>query len=244
MVMSRKKQCSVSLACSTLQCTRGTDTNITQTIGIITAYVQSAWQGSNKSCAWVWFCKELPNGFAQKLLNPVLIARYPIPYLCHLFWFRPLYSRTPLDSKVCKFPLDQSNLHGKDQKNAVFCSTLQCTRGTESNRTQYVSRRPILQLCLGANEVGERGANEVPKFIPPTEPPPPHQHQQHQQNHQHQHEDQHHHHQHAPPGPPPAPWPTAAAPPAAQAPTTPVLWPTQHNHQHQHKHQHNQHQRL
>ena len=30
-----------------------------------------------------------------------------------------------------------------------------------------------MQLCLGANEVGERGANEVPKFIPPTEPPPP-----------------------------------------------------------------------
>ena len=31
----------------------------------------------------------------------------------------------------------------------------------------------LLQLCLGANEVGERGANEVPKFILPTEPPPP-----------------------------------------------------------------------
>ena len=30
-----------------------------------------------------------------------------------------------------------------------------------------------MQLCLGANEVGERGANEVPKFILPTEPPPP-----------------------------------------------------------------------
>ena len=134
--VSRKKQCSVSLACSTLQCTRGTETNITQTIGIITAYVQSAWQGSNKSCAWIYFFVALPNGFAQK----VLIARYPIPYLCHLFWFRPLYSRTPLDSKVCKFSLDQSNLDGKDQKNAVscatFCSTLQCTRGTEIRVTE------------------------------------------------------------------------------------------------------------
>ena len=123
MVMSRKKQCSVSLVCSTLQCTRGTDTNITQTIGMITGHVQSAWQGSNKSCAWVWFCRELPNGLAQKLLNPVLIARHPIPYLCRLFWFRPLYSRTPLDSKVCKCPLDQPNLHGKEQKEAVFCAT-------------------------------------------------------------------------------------------------------------------------
>ena len=36
---------------------------------------------------------------------------------------RPLYSRTPPDSKFFKFSLDQSNLHGKEQKEAVFCLT-------------------------------------------------------------------------------------------------------------------------
>ena len=118
--------------------------------------------------------------------------------------------------------MDQSILHGKEQEEAVR---------TESNRTQYFWKfawiclicmagqqqalclsLTLLQLCLGANEVGERGANEVPKFILPTEPPPP----------------------------PPPPAPAAQTEPPAPA-RGPAPW-TMANRQHHQQHRHQQHQ--
>ncbi len=46
---------------------------------------------------------------------------------------RPLYSRTPPDSKAFKFSLDQSNLHGKEQQ--VCAKSHQNTAGTQTDTT-------------------------------------------------------------------------------------------------------------
>ena len=53
----------------------------------------------------------------------LLFARYHKPSLCHLQSSAHSNRARTLDSKVCKFPFDQSNLHGNEQKEAVFCFT-------------------------------------------------------------------------------------------------------------------------
>lgn len=66
--------------------------------------------------------KVLPCRLFSRLPNG--IAGFNMSSLCHLLCFRPLQSRTPLDSKVFKFfkcSLDQSNLHGKSSACSHWC---------------------------------------------------------------------------------------------------------------------------
>ena len=77
MVRNRKKQSSVWLS-STLQRTRGTETNRTQTIEIITGYVQSALAKQQQE-----LCLNLVLHSTSQLLNPDLCSSQDIVY--HLF---------------------------------------------------------------------------------------------------------------------------------------------------------------
>ena len=117
MVRSRKKQCSVSIFCSTLQCNRGTEI-----CPICMAGQQEELCFSlvlHSTSQWIR---------AEAILNVELCYSQDITSHHFVIFKAPptlIAHSTRLNSLQIsvRFSLDQSNLHGKEQKEAVSCAT-------------------------------------------------------------------------------------------------------------------------